>query len=169
MCARAGCCRTCQHTSCCRRTSHAQDLTRSHLNVWVPRRGALTDDNEAVASFFEAFKPFITLRVFDYAAEVKSTLWEHDPFFGDGDMVKANMPDAGAFTDVVRILLLHKYGGLWIDNDVIFYQDLSHLLNIAPQFVTRWLNLHVMYLHAGKCDSTQGRSSRRQHERTSSR
>lgn len=28
--------------------------------------------------------------------------------------------------------------GMWMDNDVVLYQDLTHLLSISYQFVMRW-------------------------------
>jgi hypothetical protein len=28
--------------------------------------------------------------------------------------------------------------GMWMDNDVVLYQDLTHLLSVSYQFVMRW-------------------------------
>lgn len=53
--------------------------------------------------------------------EIRGTLWEGDPFFRNGSYVRSFMPMAGAWSDVVRILLLHKYGDFWMDNDVVLY------------------------------------------------
>eukprot|EP00878_Enallax_costatus_P018899 GHUV01019922.1.p1 GENE.GHUV01019922.1~~GHUV01019922.1.p1 ORF type:complete len:143 (+),score=14.09 GHUV01019922.1:188-616(+) len=58
------------------------------------------------------------------------------------------MPAPGSYSDVVRIMLLHKYGGLWMGNDVVLYNDVTHLLATSYQFVMRWMNLHIMYMAA---------------------
>jgi hypothetical protein len=54
--------------------------------------------------------------------EVLGTLWERDAFFSNGSLVRSFMPMAGAWSDVVRILLLHKYGDFWMDNDAVLYR-----------------------------------------------
>jgi hypothetical protein len=54
--------------------------------------------------------------------EVLGTVWEGDAFFGNGSLVRSKMPRPGAWSDVVRIILLHKYGNFWMDNDVILYR-----------------------------------------------
>jgi hypothetical protein len=69
---------------------------------------------------------------------VVGTPWEGDAFFGNGSLVRNFMPMAGSWSDVVRILLLHKYGHFWMDNDVVLFRGeaggmktLSH--NLGPQ------------------------------------
>lgn len=39
--------------------------------------------------------------------------------------------------------------GLWMDNDVVFYQDLTHLLSTSYQFVMRWWVPHGLALGVG--------------------
>lgn len=48
----------------------------------------------------------------------------------------------------VRILVLYHHGGMWMDNDVIFFQDVSHLLLTSYQFVMRWTNNHILRVAA---------------------
>lgn len=49
----------------------------------------------------------------------------------------------------VRYLILHRHGGVWMDTDVIFFQDMTHTLLTSYQFIMRWTNGHVMRLEAG--------------------
>jgi hypothetical protein len=87
--------------------------------------------NQHTAGFFAAFSQVIEVREFDYAQQIKGTPWESDPFLGNHSLVRQYMPDAGAYTDLVRILLLHNYGG---DYQLAYYLlvcliDAAALLN----------------------------------------
>eukprot|EP00879_Flechtneria_rotunda_P011521 GHRR01012035.1.p1 GENE.GHRR01012035.1~~GHRR01012035.1.p1 ORF type:complete len:352 (+),score=65.71 GHRR01012035.1:946-2001(+) len=125
-----------------------QNLHMAKLVLWVPSIEAVVQYNTS-KPFFDTYADYIDIRVFDYAQEVQGTTWQDDPFFGNGTLVKSMMPDLGSYTDVVRTLILHKYGGVWMDNDVIFYQDVTHLMAASYQFVLRWMNLHIMHIKAG--------------------
>uniref|UniRef100_A0A383VQR7 Uncharacterized protein n=1 Tax=Tetradesmus obliquus TaxID=3088 RepID=A0A383VQR7_TETOB len=124
-----------------------QDLRRARLVLWTEDPSALYTNE--TASFFDAFSQHITIKRFDYNKEVVGTPWEGDAFFGNGSVVRSFMPMPGAWSDIVRIMLLHKYGHFWMDNDVVLYRDVSHLLDTCYQFVTRWTNLHVMRMDPG--------------------
>ena len=107
------------------------------MMIWIPEPELVY--NNKTSAFFDAFSDYITLQQFDYDAEVQGTPWEGDQFFGNGTLVKQMMPAPGSYSDVVRIMLLHKYGGLWMDNDVVLYNDVTHLLATSYQFVMRWM------------------------------
>ncbi|KAL0035059.1 hypothetical protein WJX79_009202 [Trebouxia sp. C0005] len=50
---------------------------------------------------------------------------------------------------LVRHILLYRYGGLWIDTDVLLLRDVYPVtIQIGYQFVMRWVNNHVYYLKA---------------------
>lgn len=53
----------------------------------------------------------ITLRVFDHAAEVKGTPLEEHPLFADPVKLKRVMFTPATYTDVLRLIILHNYGG----------------------------------------------------------
>lgn len=55
------------------------------------------------------------MRKFDYAAEVKGTVLEGDAYWGSEATVKASVPEGkmASYSDLVRYILLHNYGGLW--------------------------------------------------------
>ncbi|DBA67734.1 TPA: hypothetical protein ACH3X2_001318 [Trebouxia sp. C0005] len=53
------------------------------------------------------------------------------------------------YADLVRHILLYRYGGLWIDTDVLLLRDVYPVtIQIGYQFVMRWVNNHVYYLKA---------------------
>ena len=55
------------------------------------------------------------MRKFDYEREIKGTVLEGDPYFGSEKIVRATVPDGkmASYSDLVRYVLLHNYGGLW--------------------------------------------------------
>lgn len=78
--------------------------------MWVPDPSKVVVPNKS-AEFFETFKEFVSVRVFDYDDVITGTPFQGDPFFGNGSLVKEHMPNAGSYSDIVRILILNKYGG----------------------------------------------------------
>ena len=65
--------------------------------------------------FFREFGDNISVRRFDYGKEVKGTVLEEDPYFGSEATVRAAIPAGkmASYSDLVRYILLHNYGGLW--------------------------------------------------------
>jgi hypothetical protein len=55
---------------------------------------------------------------------------------GDLQLPAASGPAVG-FSDVVRLLVLYRYGGVYVDLDTLFIRDLSPLLHVAP-FAYSW-------------------------------
>ncbi|WIA33895.1 hypothetical protein OEZ86_006994 [Tetradesmus obliquus] len=124
-----------------------QDLRRARLVVWTEDPAALVTND--TAPFFDAFAEHITVKRFNYNEEVVGTPWEGDSFFGDSSIVRSHLTMPAAWADLVRLMLLHKYGHFWMDNDVVLYRDVSRLLDTCYQFVTRWTNNHVMRIEPG--------------------
>ena len=90
-----------------------QDLGKTRLILW-------TDDPELILtsstrSLFAGFSQNIRVQRFDYAAEVGGTPLEGDAYFGSERAVKASLPPdkPASYSDLVRYILLHNYGGLW--------------------------------------------------------
>jgi hypothetical protein len=101
---------------------HRQDVRRTRLTVWTPSRQHLLAGSPAVAAFFHTWRAHVELREFHYDAQVARTPWATDPFFGNHTAVRAAMIAPATYSDVVRLLLLHNHGGLWLDNDIILYR-----------------------------------------------
>ncbi|GBF93069.1 hypothetical protein Rsub_05680 [Raphidocelis subcapitata] len=120
-----------------------QDLDRSRLTLWTHSESAVVTND--TAPFFERWAGQISVRVFDYGAEVAGTPLEGHPFFGDHAAVKAAMIAPATYTDLLRLVILHNYGGAWVDYDLIFYTDLTHLLSVSYQLSLRWTNNNFMF------------------------
>jgi hypothetical protein len=80
--------------------------------VWTDKISNLY--NNQTAPFFDAFKSNIKIKVFDHARLVVGTPWEGDPFLGNRTLVLQHMPNMGAYSDLVRLLLLWHHGGEWV-------------------------------------------------------
>jgi len=99
----------CAKCCTCSAKHYIQDLRHARTIIWTPRVENILNSN--TAQFFAAFKPYVTVQQFDYSSQVKGTVWETDPFFGNASLVRQSMPDDGSYTDVVRMLLLFNFGG----------------------------------------------------------
>jgi len=87
-----------------------QNLAHAHLIVWAPQVDKVVVANKS-KELFDEFSEYISVRTFDYNDVITDTPFKDDPFFGNGTLVKQMMPDAGSYSDIVRILTLNKYGG----------------------------------------------------------
>lgn len=79
-----------------------QDLSKARLSLWVVGAHHQLNTNDT-KWFFEAFSEYITLRTFDYAEMVKGTTWEHDPFFGNAELVAATVTNPACYSDLVSL------------------------------------------------------------------
>jgi hypothetical protein len=54
-------------------------------------------------------------------------------------------------SDVVRVMLLNRYGGVWADTDILFLQDLIPLINVAGEFSSfiggNQMNNHLLHIN----------------------
>jgi hypothetical protein len=80
------------------------------MYIWVPDASKVIVPNKS-EEFFREFSDYITVRQFDYDDVIQGTPFKGDPFFGNGTLVKSSMPAAGSYSDIVRILILNKFGG----------------------------------------------------------
>ncbi|KAI8469040.1 MAG: hypothetical protein J3K34DRAFT_425270 [Monoraphidium minutum] len=124
-----------------------QDLDRSHMTLWTHNVSVMVTDK--TAAFFDEWRDHITVKAFDYEAEIKGTPFEGDPFLGNLTTLKKAMFAPATFTDVVRLLILHNYGGAWVDYDLIFFRDLTNILAVSYQLSLRWTNNNFMFYHRG--------------------
>ncbi len=134
--------------------------------MWVLDFKDLTSQPE-VEAFFDRFRAHVQLRRIRWGHLTSGTLFAGHPYFGDLQKLWQTLPRA-AVGDLLRLLLLHRYGGVWvcvrvcgfhaccchhhphvihhsqIDNDVVVMRDFRPLLiHVGYQFVMRWINNHV--------------------------
>lgn len=90
---------------------------------------------ESTLNYFKPYSKYVEFRKIDLAAEGKGTCLEAMPEWTDPsyrETVPFNVP---TLSDMIRTLLLSKYGGVWVDTDMIFLRDMTPLLRIGPSAV----------------------------------
>lgn len=101
-----------------------QDLEHSQLILW----------SDYDIQDKECLKPYasrITFKVFDPMEEAKGTVLE-----GNQDILLAKDSRHYMMSGLLRFLVLHKYGGVWYDHDMILLRDFSPLLE--QEFAYCW-------------------------------
>lgn len=101
----------------------ATQPTESKLTLWG------TDDLTE-NPFLKPYLPFISFRLYNATEEAKGTVLE------GGECLQADDPDVWLISDLFRILILHKYGGVYVDMDSVFMRDFSSLTE--TEFMYRW-------------------------------
>ncbi len=100
-----------------------QNLLTTNLIVWVSSIDVLVTSNTTM--FFKQFKTEVLVRVFDYSEQIVGTPFENDPFFGDFDKLASSFNTVRPISDLARLLILHNFGGMWIDNNVLLLRCAS--------------------------------------------
>ena len=104
-----------------------QDLDSTKLILWS--NGDL-GENEILRRYLKKYPKSFALRVVDIPMLATGT-----PLDGSGRL-KMNDKKAWLDGDLLRLLLLWNYGGVWIDMDSLLTRDLEPLLE--HEFVTQW-------------------------------
>ncbi|KAL1919123.1 uncharacterized protein VTP21DRAFT_2505 [Calcarisporiella thermophila] len=104
-----------------------QNHTRSTLYLWS--NGDLSDD-PVLAPLRERFGERFQLKLFDAKREAVGTPLEGSP--------NLEVQDHFAYLDgdLVRLLVLYRYGGVWFDMDSLFVRDMGPLLE--HEWVGMW-------------------------------
>jgi hypothetical protein len=82
-------------------------------------------------SFFKEVSEYVNLKLWDINEEIKGTILENCPSM-------SSVSDDMCYLegDVFRLLVLHKYGGFYIDMDVLVLRDMSPLNGV--EFLYQW-------------------------------
>ena len=118
-----------------------QNLEKTHLIVW-------SDYSIEYNPLIQPYKEYLDLRVWDAVEEAKGTILE-------GELKKLRKRDRKFYaqSDLLRILALHKYGGVWVDMDVIFLRDFKPLLN--QEYMYQW-GSETDFASEGACATVLG-------------
>jgi hypothetical protein len=103
--------------------NHSDDI---EINFWS---NVDLSSNE----YLKEVLPYINLKLWDLESEIKGTILEDCPFMQPN---KINDDTCYLEGDVFRLLVLHKYGGIYIDMDVLILRDLSPLNEL--EFLYQW-------------------------------
>lgn len=101
-----------------------QNLEHCEMIVWSDYS---IEDNPLI----KPYKDLITLKVWDPIEEAKGTILE-----GREDILLAKDKKYYLQSDLLRLMVLHKYGGVWADMDIIFLRDFKPLLE--QEYMYMW-------------------------------
>jgi|TARA_R110001583_G_scaffold59311_1_gene176491 hypothetical protein len=116
--------RTDKELECIKSFIATQDLEKTKLIVWSDY---CIEDNPRI----QPYKEYLDLRVWNGLEEAKGTIIEDE-------VTKLTSEDDKHYlqSDLLRLLALHKYGGVWIDMDIIFLRDFKCLLD--QEYMYQW-------------------------------
>ncbi|TFK92375.1 glycosyltransferase family 32 protein [Polyporus arcularius HHB13444] len=104
-----------------------QDTARSRLVLWS--NGDLSH-NAILQKWLERYPDAFALRVVDYEELARGTELQ------GSELLQVTDAKAWIDGDLVRLLVIWAYGGVWIDMDSLLTRDLAPLLE--HEFVTQW-------------------------------
>ena len=113
-----------------------QDLSLSRLTLWS--NGDL--DSNILQTYLNRYPNSFALKVVDIPSLSKGTALENSYLLTKKD------PRAWVDGDLIRLLLLWNYGGVWVDMDFLLTRSLQPLLE--HEFVTQW-DCHGMIFALG--------------------
>lgn len=96
-----------------------QNLEKTKLILWSDYD---IQDNELI----KPYKDLVDLRVYDAKKEAKGTPLENHPVW-----INSDISDTKHYmkSGILRFLVTHKYGGVWVDMDMIFLRDFKPILD----------------------------------------
>ena len=104
-----------------------QDMSSSRLILWS--NGDLSS-NLILQTYLQRYRDSFALNVVDIPSLAKGTELE------GSDLLTRTDARAWVDGDLIRLLLLWNYGGIWVDMDTLLTRDLEPLLE--HEFVTQW-------------------------------
>lgn len=106
-----------------------QDLSRSTLILWT--NDIKLADHLRIAIYLRAYPPAFEVRAADIVDLARGTALEGSP-----RLIGTTDSKAWVDGDLVRLLVIWKLGGVWVDMDSLLTRDLAPLLD--HEFVTQW-------------------------------
>jgi hypothetical protein len=105
-----------------------QNLSRTKLILWS--NGDLSS-NAILHSYVQRYPSHFSLKIVDVGTLARGTAVE-------GNRMVLNLNDEKAWLDgdLIRLLLLWNYGGVWVDMDSLLTRNLEPLFD--HEFVTQW-------------------------------
>lgn len=104
-----------------------QDMASSTLILWS--NGDLSG-NVLLSTWLQRYPDAFDLKILDVETLARGTALE------GSHLLKSNDAKAWVDGDLIRLLLLWNYGGVWVDMDSLLTRDLAPLLE--HEFVTQW-------------------------------
>lgn len=100
-----------------------QNIEKTKLIIW-------SDYDISNKECLQKYKHLIDFRIYNPIVESKDTILESN------NLLLAKDKKYYLQSDLLRLLVLHKYGGIWIDMDIIFLKDFKPLL--GDEWLYQW-------------------------------
>lgn len=100
-----------------------QNLEKTNLIVW-------SDYDISNNPLIQPYKKFLDLRIWDPIKESVGTVLENSEHVTAKDFLYYLQ------SDLLRILVIYKYGGIWVDTDIIFLRDFKPIMD--QEFMYQW-------------------------------
>eukprot|EP00050_Salpingoeca_kvevrii_P017314 m.63991 g.63991 ORF g.63991 m.63991 type:complete len:524 (-) comp7496_c0_seq2:83-1654(-) len=110
-----------------------QDLEKTRFNFWTDAATIASPDFAKFMAIFEKHRKWVNFLVVDVARDAEGTCMEGKEHFIDPTVDDL---DARIYSDLIRILVLKHYGGLWVDIDMIIYRDVRPLIEYFGNFAS---------------------------------
>ncbi|RIA91352.1 hypothetical protein C1645_767628 [Glomus cerebriforme] len=127
---------------------YTQPLACSKLYVWLQNSDTDIDMNPFAGFIYKKFSPKnIEFKKWDTEEQLNS-----DPIYNGWEAIMSGHSSV-AFSDLVRFVVLNRYGGMYMDGDVLFLRDMRPLYHSGIDFSYKWsfkteYNTAVLRLHA---------------------
>jgi len=115
-----------------------QNLDKTQLYLW-------SDYDISNLECLVPFKKLITFKIYNPTEEAKGTILESELSY-----LLARDSKYYIQSDLLRILALHKYGGVWIDMDIILLRDFKPILD--QEYMYQWGDI-LDFENEGACGS----------------
>jgi len=107
--------------------THKHKLNKVEINLWS---NVDLSDNQ----YFQEISKYVNLKIWNVREEIKNTILEDCNFLKNPELINDDL--CWLESDLFRLLILHKYGGFYLDMDVLVLRDMSPLNNL--EFVYQW-------------------------------
>ncbi|KAF9436304.1 hypothetical protein BGZ76_004335 [Entomortierella beljakovae] len=126
-----------------------QPLDRSILHLWIdstdlPNGKPENYENNPFSKDLvsKPWKNFVRLHKWDQKAQQVHAYGLSDELELLSMVVKENVPPV-ALSDQARFMILHRYGGMYLDADVLLLRDMSPLYDSGMEFAYEWSNTQM--------------------------
>ncbi|CAB5162498.1 hypothetical protein RhiirA5_365224 [Rhizophagus irregularis] len=112
---------------------YTQPLECSKLYVWLQDSDTDIDLNPFAGKIYEKFSPKnIEFKKWDTKEQLDS-----DPLYKGWENIMSRHSSV-SFSDLVRFVVLNRYGGMYMDGDVLFLRDMRPLYHSGIDFSYKW-------------------------------
>ncbi|CAG8545569.1 14517_t:CDS:1, partial [Acaulospora morrowiae] len=127
---------------------YTQPLKCSKMIVWLDENNEDLENNKYVKSVLQFSPENLEFRKWNITEQLN-----YDTIYSGWERKFKSKIRVVGYSDMVRFVLLHRYGGMYVDADTLFLRDLSPLYYLDYDFSYRWsfwLNYNTAILRLRK-------------------